>query len=240
MHLPKITFIASEKNFEDLEVLSFALSKDNTIDPSFYLEKYNHRFWKTFFLKTIHERKEAFDTFFKEIYTPYIQKQQWKSVKEINSDISKIIKNSQFEPFSYWFIKDIYREIFPGCNMMNSINIFDLDDIRYIRSRLQAIIYDFFENYTNIDAVINAFVKHINTHKGHMFILERQQSQIFRFLYFYIKYFRKDIFKEYFRYKPLFLDQNFSFFNKKEKALIVNRKKRLPYVHSFPHQSNLY
>jgi hypothetical protein len=100
-----------------------------------------------------------------------------------NYSINKIIEDSVFEPFSFWFIKNMFNELFEDNVLLKDFLFQETVD----KWRYRKFLWKFLEFFTNIEDVSEQFIKELGKLKEKsLFVDEYRKAQTYLLLNEYI------------------------------------------------------
>ena len=110
-----------------------------------------------------------------------------------NKNIYDIIANSKYEPFSFYFVKTFFSELFQKSIILKDFK-FKREGRNTVGWLYKRGLVQFLSYFTNIEEIALEFIKEVNWLEKILFIEEYSDSQYYKFLHTYIKK-NKDLFK---------------------------------------------
>lgn len=217
--------------WDELKILSFIFNKKN----DFQIKKITN---SSMYMESVINK----DKYYNDIINEFNKYPWYNTVKNI--DITSIIRKSPYEPFSFWFIKDFFSNVFDDSNILDKFKFkrpwrtsAGKSSVAYIYKKS---LFVFLKNYTNIEEISEKFIKEINSIDKIKFIENYWDVQLYKLIYFYIKQDKnkKNMIDSEIDFLPI--DNKFLFFQRWKQMKSLSYRNLIYYSTSFKEGSTLF
>lgn len=155
-----------------------------------------------------------------------------------NENIYSIVRESEYEPFSFGFIKDFFSQVFENSFILKNFN-FEREGRTSVVWIYKKILNSFLKYFTNIDDVANHFLKELEEAENIMFIEDYGDAQYYKLIYAYIKK-NKKLFEFDKGLELLSVDNKFLIIQKEKIIKQLSYRKMIYYSSSFKEATTLF